>query len=1669
MSLSARELFLIVRAQNQASSTLRRIGTDVAGLGRKEQLRFSQQQLGIQRMRAENTLTNAQSKLRALNAQSGLRDEKSRLSLADRANTLARGVQGTVRDNILAEDKMNRLQQRRSSILQAQSSMYRNISTLRKSGLSPSDIAAEEKPFQKSLSALNNQLGSVDKQISAHRHTITMLGQSLGGLINKYGMLSNSEKAAAESSAAHAEKIAATQRQVGIASANVQQLTEKQRALDQEVHNFRVERLGQGVHLLGSMGRQLQLIGGAGAAALGFAANSAAQLSTQATLAATQSANTVSQVGAESQKNMDAILAQMRQFPAASSDMASALYDIFSTLNVNGPQGRAILEQLNKAAVGGAISVQAAGQGVLSVLSNFKEIPQTAAGVATALNRSFAAVRFGRMTMAEFQKSLQTTAPAARQTGQTFDNLSGSVAFLSRSLGSSKASVGYARLLQQLSSTTMVAGLKAHGIAVRDASGNYRQLDQIMGDINRKFPQLAKGQESAQNFFKALSGATGTIQASRAFTAIITNIGGYNDILRKTTGDNNEFKKSFDAMNESAGVKWARALNVLKSLWIELGRAALGTISELLGPIGTFANMLTKMDQSTKNAIGRAIALAVAIAGVTGVVLTAASAIGGFGLILDGIGAVASLGVIAAITGIALAVMLVIRNWSQIKPVLIKYWPDVRNAVVAAVGGVTNVLQKLSGTVESMVGLVVALLQGNWSQAWTQASDLVGHFGDVITIALRGAFDIVGAYLKAMTTNISTFVAGLIGIALIGVRVASALKAIAAGYQAIAVAQAAAAATGEATAVSGKGGLFFGLGQLASSVVGKLGSLKTDVLLVADSFSAAGGGVAGFAAALADAGALLGPVGIVVGIVAAGAAVYALGRAFGWWGGQANRVQQDIDALKKSLDAMGKAGVNVAGDRNTLQGQTLAIEQVRKSMVGLKRGSVEYQQQEQSLQSLQLQRIQTLKDLKAAQDALNASMSDSTKHLDDLVNQNAFAQPPGGLSVSDLQARIAAGQSALVQSPGVVNQTKAFQAQLQTFRDTEGVLSTSITKYKELIAEGISPTDAHMKALRQSIMDANKQLVSSDPAMATRNYQRMSTFIISMTKALGVSPSRGLQQYLAQLPPSIQKAETAYSRLTGHVLSDPLAHIIFDNKKVDTALAAFFATTKDKLGSRKFTVDLGKIIQLGQGRDAGAALNKWLTNFITRFHHLPSQKQVNIEIGVIDKATAKAREIAHRVAQQARSVQNLSHLNFQTGGGASSALDAAQAKLDKMKNKNIKVNASMNWSPNDPWAKFTQGASKVAPTVHAARETLVGGMTAAGTDAATGFKNAFDAGAAALKASGQLTVTVVRQAIGAKSPSTEFAKVGVDASKGFKQGFDKDMKASQNEIRKLIMQGTDLSGMKPKDKAKAISDAYKTAATTATQFMQSAFTTIHDEAVQNFGSLFQGTDLQTKIDWGAKLNITDLTSDLQKQDTTFRTFNHNLNTLTRHHAPKGLIDQLRALGPSANTELEALNGATKKQLKTYFKLFDTSQRDINKATNTAFNSQRKQWLSHGRSMAVGIMLGLKSEQPALTRYFSRIWDNLIHVARTKNKSHSPSMLYAQEGINIVQGLRLGMERAAHGLSVPMPGFPGYGPLLSGKHRGMGGDTIIYQTVNAHHSESLMTTLAKSNFRLKHRR
>jgi hypothetical protein len=96
---------------------------------------------------------------------------------------------------------------------------------------------------------------------------------------------------------------------------------------------------------------------------------------------------------------------------------------------------------------------------------------------------------------------------------------------------------------------------------------------------------------------------------------------------------------------------------------------------------------------------------------------------------------------------------------------------------------------------------------------------------------------------------------------------------------------------------------------------------------------------------------------------------------------------------------------------------------------------------------------------------------------------------------------------------------------------------------------------------------------------------------------------------------------------------------------------------------------------------------------------------------------------------------------------------------------------------------------------------------------------------------------------------------------------------------------------------------------------------------QQIGELFQGPILQpTEQQTKARLGVpgpkaTDLTKDLRAQTALFARFNRDLAILSKRGASPELIKELRAKGPSALPEVEALAKANRATLNAFFRAF----------------------------------------------------------------------------------------------------------------------------------------------------
>jgi hypothetical protein len=210
----------------------------------------------------------------------------------------------------------------------------------------------------------------------------------------------------------------------------------------------------------------------------------------------------------------------------------------------------------------------------------------------------------------------------------------------------------------------------------------------------------------------------------------------------------------------------------------------------------------------------------------------------------------------------------------------------------------------------------------------------------------------------------------------------------------------------------------------------------------------------------------------------------------------------------------------------------------------------------------------------------------------------------------------------------------------------------------------------------------------------------------------------------------------------------------------------------------------------------------------------------------------------------------------------------------------------------------------------------------------------------------------------------------------------------------------------------------------------------------------------------------DLIAQITGQAKDAKTAFGLIDALRKKGLPDALIQQLAQMGVDALPILQALNTMTAGQLKTYIGIWNTMQADINKETKKQMDAQIELWKQHGADIAAGIIAGVMSEQENLLKFFRKLFLNLLAAARKQTKSNSPSQVFKSLGSDMVSGLALGLAEGQN-LKVPIPS------LGNAYMRNQGYNTNtpapVQMTVNAHHTESLNTTLERAAFRLRNRR
>ena len=620
MAGSAYELMMVLRGRNYLSSDLRRAGADIGRLRTASTIQASQTALKLQQQRLALQYRGYQQTLQGSAGElANLRIQQRAMRMSQSEAAALNRISGLITQQ--AQLETQKLVNRREQL-----AIERQIAIAMKS----QNLAYKGTP----LAELQlGQQAAVSRQIDLQNRSADVQRNLLTAQAAVTESASQNAKVLAESYNVLGEKFVVAGEKAKILDEAYMGLNARQAELDQEIREAPYEKLSAQGRYVQHLGRAFQTFGIVSTAALGYTAYAAAKFNTQMTLVSTQLTDANNRTTASILKTRDAVSQSLMnmlmtgQTPFKPDELSNALYTISSGVTFSGNQQQQIrsavdvLKEFNRVAIAnyGQVEFNDVTRAGVALINSFnlsgKQIP-------VVMNRAQASVRYGAMSMGQFVESLNQTLPAYRAAHYSFNQLAADTAAISRLFPNLRfGTTGLARMIETLGKDATIQGLRQQLHINIAPGGRLLPVLTILQMIAKARPELTKGSVAAQNFFKAISGSTSTVQARRAFSQLISHLGLYSTISHQVITDNQELSKSFTDMSQTQQVRWAEFTNQMRGIVLIIGTGAAKAFGDLAKAIRPIITWFSSLSGHTKNLIGEIAAFTAMAVALSGTVL----------------------------------------------------------------------------------------------------------------------------------------------------------------------------------------------------------------------------------------------------------------------------------------------------------------------------------------------------------------------------------------------------------------------------------------------------------------------------------------------------------------------------------------------------------------------------------------------------------------------------------------------------------------------------------------------------------------------------------------------------------------------------------------------------------------------------------------------------------------------------------------------------------------------------------------------------------------------------------------------------------------------------------------------------------------------------------------
>ena len=474
------------------------------------------------------------------------------------------------------------------------------------------------------------------------------------------------------------------------ASSNINNLNRQQVLAAQSAmrHGTALATVGVGIAVAGAAGLQF----------FNNATNAAIEYQQEVGKTFTQ----VDKVGISMERLSEIGLQVAKDFPVPFESIQATFYDIFSSINVNAAQSETLLRAFAKAAVAGQSDMQVAGRATIAVLNAY-QIP--AEKVNEVNDVMFQLVRKGVGTYDEFAAVIGRAIPSSVRAGQSFENLAGMMAFLTRNgLSTAMAASSAARALDSLSHPASVKRLEEMGIAVKNAKGEFRPMAEVVQALSDKLKNMSNP-ERAKALQELFKGSGGTIQARRFWDIAIKQP----DALKQYTSDMYAAKGATDAAYKTMAAaplsQIQQMQNRYQALRIEIGQKLIPVklqLIKILSEVISWWDNLSPRMQKIIVLVGAATAVFLLLIGIVAaaagafVMISAALTLLGTGFLT--VAAYVAIAAVA-IAAIGVVIYVIIKYHEQIWAWIQKVWKGFATFIQPVVDGIVGFAKVITATV----------------------------------------------------------------------------------------------------------------------------------------------------------------------------------------------------------------------------------------------------------------------------------------------------------------------------------------------------------------------------------------------------------------------------------------------------------------------------------------------------------------------------------------------------------------------------------------------------------------------------------------------------------------------------------------------------------------------------------------------------------------------------------------------------------------------------------------------------------------------------------------------------------------------------------------------------------------------------------------------------------